>query len=286
MSNTNSKKSVGAAFAAVVTALLLAASCVTACIVSGSGSGDSAAKAALEDAKKSVTNYIDDSARIEADFADNLLKKVSSAAMMYQGKNDDGQLEKISSAVGADFIVITDGKGKAQQAYPDEKMVGKSLKDNKLSAFGKITKGIVDKMMSDPEKTDDGYKVNAGTRRQDGDGLVIIGVTDDSYAEVMGEKIADTCAGNVVIERDGKILSTNFAPAQECESIADFEKKGKTFDGKTYDTAKGEVEEYTVLAATAQTGGNSSAPVIIIIANAVLILIGVCLYFVVGAKKK
>ncbi|HCA05477.1 MAG TPA: hypothetical protein DEO32_06240 [Ruminococcaceae bacterium] len=289
MSEAKTKKSVGVAFAAIVTALLLAASCVTACIVSGSGSGDAAAKASLANAEKTVQKFIDDSARIESDFTDNLLKKGSSAVIMYQGKNDDGQLEKIANAAGADFIVITDIKGKAVQAYPDEKMVGKTLKENNLSAFGKITKSIVDKMISDPVKTDDGYKVNVGVRRQDADGVLILGFTDDSYAEVMGENLAEKCGNNVVICQGKELISTTFEPAKDCESAEAFEKKakdaGNTFDGKKYDIAKGSVEDYTIFAATAQAGVNGNAVLIIIIANAVFIIIGVCLYLV-GSKKK
>ena len=110
MNGTKGKKSVGVAFAAVITALLLIVSCVAACIAvnAGSSGGTDTASAALEEAQKEVTKFADDSVRNEADFSDNLFKKGTSAAMMYQGKNNDGQLEKISAAVGADSIVVTD----------------------------------------------------------------------------------------------------------------------------------------------------------------------------------
>ena len=169
-------------------------------------------------------------------------------------------------------------------------MTGKTLKENKMGEFGKISKGIVDKMMSDPNKTDDGYKVNVGIRRQDGDGLVVIGFTDDSYENVTGENLAASISKNVIIEKDGKILSTNFEPAKDSESIEAFEKKAKdagyTFDGKRYETKKGEADVYTVMVAVSEAANsNTTAIVIIVIANAALILIGVCLYLV-GAKKK
>lgn len=292
MNGTKGKKSVGVAFAAVITALLLIVSCVAACIAvnAGSSGGTDTASAALEEAQKEVTKFADDSVRNEADFSDNLFKKGTSAAMMYQGKNNDGQLEKISAAVGADSIVVTDAKGKITESYPDDKLKGKTLKENKMGEFGKISKGIVDKMMSDPNKTDDGYKVNVGIRRQDGDGLVVIGFTDDSYENVTGENLAASISKNVIIEKDGKILSTNFEPAKDSESIEAFEKKAKdagyTFDGKRYETKKGEADVYTVMVAVSEAANsNTTAIVIIVIANAALILIGVCLYLV-SAKKK
>ena len=214
MSETKTKKSVGVSFAAIITALLLIISCIAACVVINSGGSPAAnaASAALDDATKSVTNFVDDSVRLEADYYDNIFKKVNTAVVMYQGKNDNGELEKICSAAGADLILITDAKGKITQAYPDEKIVGKTLKENKMNAFGKITKGIVDKITTDPEKTDEGYKINVGIRRQDSDGVLVLGVTDDSYAAVAGETLADSCGNNTVVEKDGKIISTNFAP--------------------------------------------------------------------------
>ena len=282
MNGTKGKKSVGVAFAAVITALLLIVSCVAACIAvnAGSSGGTDTASAALEEAQKEVTKFADDSVRNEADFSDNLFKKGTSAAMMYQGKNNDGQLEKISAAVGADSIVVTDAKGKITESYPDDKLKGKTLKENKMGEFGKISKGIVDKI----------YKVNVGIRRQDGDGLVVIGFTDDSYENVTGENLAASISKNVIIEKDGKILSTNYEPAKDSESIEAFEKKAKdagyTFDGKRYETKKGEADVYTVMVAVSEAANsNTTAIVIIVIANAALILIGVCLYLV-GAKKK
>ncbi len=292
MSETKTKKSIGVSFAAIITAVLLIISCVTACVAinSGGSAAANAASAALDDAKKAVTDFVDDSVRLEADYYDNLFKKVNTAVVMYQGKNDNGQLENICSAVGADFILITDAKGKITQAYPDEKLVGKTLKENKMNAFGKITKGIVDKITTDPEKTDDGYKINVGMRRQDSDGVLVLGITDDSYAVVAGENLADSCGKNTIVEKEGKIISTNFAPAGGCESIEAFEKKAKeagyTFDGKHYETKKGDAEDYTVMVAAADTGSNNTTSIIIIVVtNAVLILIGVCLYLV-GSKKK
>ena len=253
MNGTKGKKSVGVAFAAVITALLLIVSCVAACIAvnAGSSGGTDTASAALEEAQKEVTKF---------------------------------------AAVGADSIVVTDAKGKITESYPDDKLKGKTLKENKMGEFGKISKGIVDKMMSDPNKTDDGYKVNVGIRRQDGDGLVVIGFTDDSYENVTGENLAASISKNVIIEKDGKILSTNFEPAKDSESIEAFEKKAKdagyTFDGKRYETKKGEADVYTVMVAVSEAANsNTTAIVIIVIANAALILIGVCLYLV-GAKKK
>ena len=292
MSETKTKKSVGVSFAAIITALLLIISCIAACVVINSGGSPAAnaASAALDDAKKSVTNFVDDSVRLEADYYDNIFKKVNTAVVMYQGKNDNGELEKICSAAGADLILITDAKGKITQAYPDEKLVGKTLKENKMNAFGKITKGIVDKITTDPEKTDEGYKINVGIRRQDSDGVLVLGVTDDSYAVVAGETLADSCGNNTVVEKDGKIISTNFAPANGCESIEAFEKKakeaGNTFDGKHYEIKKGDAEDYTVMVAAADTGSsNTTSVIIIVVTNVVLILIGVCLYLV-GSKKK
>lgn len=287
----NSKKSIGFGFAAVVVALLMIASCVAGVIaVNSQAGGSDAVDAAYDTASKAVTSFSDGSVRAEADFSENLFKKVSTAAMLYQGKNDEGQLESIATAAGADAIYITDAKGKITDAYPDDSAKGKDLKENGMGVFKKITRGVVDKMMSDPEKKDDSYVVNVAIRRQDGDGVLAITVTDDSYANVTGENLAKSCGSNVVIEKDGKILSTSFAPAEGKESLEALGVKGKgestlSADGKTYSVKTGDVEDYTVMVAAEAKGGSSMPMIIIIAANAALLVIGIII-FAVGAKKK
>ena len=287
----DSKKSIGFGFAAIIVALLMIASCVAGVIAVNTQAGVSNAVASAYDAaSKTVTSFADSAVRADADFSENLFKKVSTAAMLYQGKNDEGQLESIATAVGADAIVITDAKGKITDAYPDDSIKGKTLKENGMGSFMKITRGVVDKMMSDPEKKDDSYVVNVAVRRQDSDGVLAITVTDDSYANVTGENLAKSCGSNVVIEKDGKILSTSFAPAEGKESLEAIGVKSKgestlSADGKTYDVKTGEVDEYTVMVA-AEAQGSSSMPMIIIIAaNAALLVIGIII-LAVGAKKK
>lgn len=291
MTMSKSNNCVSKGFAVIVSAVLLVASCAfSAWIVSGPDPTQTAA----DNAKQAITKYADSTVRLNADYTDNIFKKAQSASMMFTGKNDDGQLEQIASAVGAETVFVTNEKGKIIEVYPsDSKEKGKTIKgDKELGQFNRLLRGISVKSISDPVKNeDDTYSVKAGVMRSDAEGVVIVGITDESYAEAAGVNTADLCGANTAVEKDGAIISTNISGASDKSSIKDLtgsdSDSGKmTADGKDYNYRVVKAEDYTVLAATPSQGFIMDNKLVsVIVVNVVLILIGACL-FVVGSKKK
>lgn len=288
---SKSSNYVSKGFAVIVSAVLLVASCAfSAWVVSG----PDATQTAVENAEKAVTKHVDSTVRLKADYTDNIFKKAQSASMMFTGKNDEGQLEQIASAVGAESVFVTNDKGKITEVFPaDSKEKGKALKgDKELGQFNRLIRGISVKSISDPVKNSDGtYSVKAAVMRTDEPGVVIIGVTDESFAEADGVNVASTCGSNTVVEKDGAIISTNLPGAEEKASVKELtgsdEGSGKlTVGGKDYNYRTAKVENYTVLAAAPSQGFIMDNKLVsVIVVNVVLILIGACL-FVVGSKKK
>ena len=284
--STSSSKKIGSAVAAVVLAVLLAAVCVISCIAAGSGTNPADAASAF--AKQQVTGFSDNSIRTNAVYASDVLRNAVIAAAMYTGKTEE--LEAIAQTLSADTVIITDEKAKIVTCYPEGAVTEKALKEievaNKLVP---VAKGIAVKAMSDVTTAEDGsYHVYTGAARNDAGGAVILYMATETYGDVSGANLAANCGTNVIVEKDGKRLSSSFTAAKD--STIDglgVKEDGKataiTVDGKSYQAKAETADNYRVL--TAVEAGGSNATMIIIIASAVAIVLGCIAMFVLGKKK-
>ncbi len=118
-------------------------------------------------------------------------------------------------------------------------------------------------------------------------------LTNDTYGAVQGKELAASCGENVIIEKDGKRLSSSFADAGET-SIADLGVKEDDkavsikANGKDYDAKAATVGEYHTLTAVAPqaSGGNGWGTFwIIAITDIVLAAAGIIIFMVAGKSK-
>ncbi len=298
MSKEKTTKKVGSGIAAAMLALVMigtiCAGLIAANTTSGSGGGSQIDNAAKKTAD-TVTKFEEDSVRREAVFTDSVLKKVCAAALAYSG--DDAALESIASTLSFETIAITDGKGVITASYP-EGQKGKSLKDDENSiTLYSVSKGILGKNIGLIKPSESGdYLVYAAAQRTDGDqsGAVNVTLISDEYGAVAGENLAVSCGDNVIIEKDGKVLSSTFSAA-DGKSISDLGVKEDdkavtvSVDGKSYDAKAATVGDYHVLTAVEQQSGGSGSGwtqfIIVSITCACLAIIGCIVVFAAGKSK-
>ena len=296
MSKETTGKKVGAGLAACVLAVMMVITCVVSLIVIKPGSTEtvSTVDKASELTVKKVTAFDEESVRTNAVFTDNILKRACGAALAFKG--DEAELENIASTLSFDSVIVTDEKGKITASYPED-LKGKALKDDPDTlSLTPVAKGIANKAMGNiTEKEDGSYKVTAAARRADREegGAVVVVMTNDTYGSVLGKDLAAACGENVIIEKDGKRISSSFADAGET-SIADLGVKEDDkavsikADGKDYDAKAATVGEYHVLTAVTPqaSSGNGWTPfVIIAITDLVLAVIGVIIFMAAGKPK-
>ena len=271
MSKETTGKKIGAGLAACVLAVLLIISCVVSLIAIKPGSTEA-----------------------NAVFTDMILKRVCGAALAFKG--NEAELETIASTLSFDSVIVTDEKGKITASYPDD-LKGKALKDDpKTLSLTPVAKGITNKAMGDITENEDGtYQITAAARRTDREegGAVAVVLTNDTYGAVQGKELAASCGENVIIEKDGKRLSSSFADAGET-SIADLGVKEDDkavsikANGKDYDAKAATVGEYHTLTAVAPqaSGGNGWGTFwIIAITDIVLAAAGIIIFMVAGKSK-
>ena len=298
MSKEKKKKRVGSGIAAAMLALVMIGT-ICAGLIAVNTSSDSGGDSALDNAAKktadTVTKFEEDSVRREAVFTDSILKRVCAAALAYKG--DDAALESIASTLSFETIAVSDGKGIITASYP-EGQKGKSLKDDKDSiTLYSVSKGILGKNIGLIKPTESGdYLVYAAAQRTDGDqsGAINVTIISSEYGAVVGENLAESCGDNVIIEKDGKVISSTFSAA-DGKSISDLGVKedGKavtvSVDGKSYDAKAATVGEYHVLTAVDQQSGGSCIGwtqfIIVSITCACLAIIGCIVVFVAGKSK-
>ena len=298
MSKEKTTKKVGSGIAAAMLALVMIGTICAGLIAvntsSGSG-GDSALDNAAKKTADTVTKFEEDSVRREAVFTDSILKRVCAAALAYKG--DDADLETIASTLSFETIAVSDGKGIITASYP-EGQKGKSLKDDKDSiTLYSVSKGILGKNIGLIKPTESGdYLVYAAAQRTDGDqsGAINVTIISSEYGAVVGENLAESCGDNVIIEKDGKVISSTFSAA-DGKSISDLGVKEDdkavtvSVDGKSYDAKAATVGDYHVLTAVeAQSGGSGSGWtqfIIVSITCACLAIIGCIVVFVAGKSK-
>ena len=253
MSNTNSTPKVRKGAALILSALMLAA-CATGCGSSASSGGsDKAVNAITSFSEKKVKEFIETATRTNARFTSGTFKIAGAAALAYTGKEDT--LGNIATTLSLESIAVTDDKGKIVAAFP-EKLKGTALKDNEhTKMLNPIAKGISVKAIGDITPNEDGsYTVYAGVERKDAAGAVVISLLSEDYADVTGANLAEKCGENVIIEKDGKRLSSSFTAAgdQSVDQLG-VKEDGKitavTADGKTYQAKAATIDNYRVLTA-------------------------------------
>jgi|GEM_PF-1147955 len=296
MSKETTGKKVGAGLAACVLAIMMVITCVVSLIVIKPGSTEtvSTVDKASELTVKKITAFDEESVRTNAVFTDNILKRACGAALAFKG--DEAELENIASTLSFDSVIVTDEKGKITASYP-ENLKGKALKDDPDTLnLTPVAKGIANKSMGNIIDNEDGtYKVTAAARRTDREegGAVVVVLTNDTYGAVEGKDLAASCGENVIIEKDGKRLSSSFADAGET-SIADLGVKEDDkavsikADGKDYDAKAATVGDYHALTAVtpqATSGNGWTTFLIIAITDLVLAVIGVIIFMAAGKPK-
>lgn len=298
MSKEKTTKKVGSGLAAAMLVLVMIGTICAGLIAVNTASdtgGNSAIDSAAKKTADTVTKFEEDSVRREAVFTDSILKRVCAAALAYNG--DDAALESIASTLSFETIAVSDGKGVITASYP-EGQKGKSLKDDEDNVtLYSVSKGILGKNIGLIKQNEAGdYIVYAAAQRTDGDqsGAINVTLISEEYGAVNGENLAESCGDNVIIEKDGEVISTTFKAAED-KSISNLGVKedDKTVtvsvDGKNYDAKATNIGEYHVLTAVEQQSGGSCSGwtqfIIVSITCACLAIIGCIVVFVAGKSK-
>lgn len=299
MSNEKSTKRVASGVAAVMLAIVMIGTIIAAFFAINPASGAEASSPIDEAAERSaskVAKFEEDSVRTNAVFSDSVFKRVCGAALAYKG--NDAELEAIASTFSFENVAVTDDKGVITASYPDEGLKGKSLKDDASTvALNPVAKGILVKSIGTITPQEDGtYLVTAAAHRTDSDkgGAIVATLISDTYGAVLGTELAYDCGENVIIEKEGKVISSSFTDA-DGKTINDL---GVTEDDKvteikvgdkTYQAKAMTVGDYRVLTALEVAGASSgsgwTAFLIISITCAALAIIGCVVVFVAGKAK-
>ena len=231
--------------------------------VSVAGCSSSASNAALDSvfdyAKTKVSAFSSSSAANNFAFSDEFYSKANIAALLYKADADEEALKQIIRNIGAESIIVTDGKGIIKAAYPENTNVKDIKESEELLPFIKAAKGISAKIMSEPVPVEgsDEYNFSAAVKRADDAGAVIVGFRSNAYSKITGEKLADECGPNVIVIKDDKVLSTTLKDFDTSKSVSDLgistEDVAKgTFGFKTdmnYSCKSEKIGDYTLVCA-------------------------------------
>lgn len=195
---------------ALIAALIgaVSVSALAGCSASGGQSG--ALDASFNYAEARVKEFNSQKSFRSAAFYDKVFSTANAAAMIVNDKTSQEDFEKTARYLFLDSIIVADEKGNIVAAYPEEKSA-KALKDSdELKIFNRVSKGISVKLMSDPEPVEgsDEYSILAGVARIDAGGAVVVSLKTDGYAQITGEKLAESCGANIMIISDGTVVSS------------------------------------------------------------------------------
>lgn len=197
-----------------------------------SSSSNAALDAEFDFAKAKVSEFSSSAAANTFKFSDSVYSKANIAAMLYNSEADSEALQQIARNIGAESIIVTDGKGIVKSAFPEDTVV-KDIKENEeLKPFIKAAKGISAKVMSDPEPVEDSdeYSLYAGVKRVDDAGAVIIGYKTEDYSMVTGSKLADECGPNVVVLSGENVISSTLKDIDSSKTVSDLGVKREDID--------------------------------------------------------
>ena len=232
-------------------------------LLTGCGGVSKGLAANAEYAKDKVSDFSHYQKRNVALFADELFSKANTAAMLITDKTTDEDYEKIARNLSLDSITVADETRTVIASYPEgEKDKNlKDLEDKKM--FAGIVRNIADKDMSEPVYDEESgkYSVMAGVKRTDGTGVVIIGLKTDDYADVNGDNLAEKCGNNMIVLKDGVVISSTLNGVLKSDTLEivklkedDLNKDSFTFtcDGTAYIAKAVTDGDYTVICAEPQ----------------------------------
>lgn len=174
-------------------------------------------------AKTKVEDFSEWQARSNAEFYDEIYSKANMAALSFNPKMTDEQLADAARYLYAESIMVTDAEGKIIASTIKDKK-GKNISDfDELVIFEGILKWVCPRCCKDVKKIEgtDEYEIMTGVQRVDDGGCVILDIKTDEYSKVDGSKLADECGPNVIIAKDGVIISTDFSDWKEGDKLKD-----------------------------------------------------------------
>lgn len=227
---------------------------------SGGSSDSKCLEAAFDYSEKKINDYLSSENLLNAKFATNSFNKAEAVSMMATDKTSAEDFEKIAKYVGVDSIYIADGSGTITASYPESAGKGKAIKDVKdIAGFNRLVKGVVIKMMSDPQPIEgtDEHSLYAGVTRPEGAGFVIVGYTTDEYSDVLGTNLAEKCGVNTIVLREGSIISSTVDTVKagnelDVLDISEDDLNSSftmTVDGKKYDCKSEELDTLVLISA-------------------------------------
>ena len=290
----NKSKTISFSYALVITAIVVVLSFICTCFAVSSASNSSQAdlNAALSYADDKVKDFNSQESKIKFDFTDKIYSKANTVALLYSKDTTDEDLQKITRDLYIDSVVIVDSNNNCVASYPED-YKGKNIKKtDDYASFSKIVKGMAVKLMSEPvlaEGSSYEYSLLAGVPQSDGTGAVIIGITTDDYANVNGANLAEDCGRNVIIAKDGEIISSTFGSEKKDKledlGINDSDLSKDSFnlkyDGNSYLCKTSVQGDYTIICASQQS---SSAAVWVILIIEIVLLLCAAVMFALSPK--
>lgn len=285
----NKSKTISFSYAFVITAIIVVISfaCTYFAVNSASGNSQADLNSALSYSEEKVKDFNSQESKIKFDFTDKVYSKANAVALLYNKDTTTEDLQKITRDLYIDSVMIVDSNNNCVASYPED-YKGKNIKKmDGYAPFSKIVKGMSFKLMSEPvlaEGSNDEYSLLAGVPQNDGTGAVIIGITTDDYSDVIGSKLAEECGRNVIIAKDGEIVSSTFGSEKKDKlqdlGINDSDLSKDSFnlnyDNNNYLCKTSVQGDYTIICASQQSP--SSAIWIVLIVEIILLILAAVLF--------
>ena len=289
------KKSVAVITAVAVAAIMAATSVICVALASDRSFGNGTYS---ENAKSVVAEFVNNENYNKYAYMDGLFAKANIVSACVSEQTDADLCNEISKNLGLNSFIVTDSEGRIISSTDADRLSKSIIDDENTKQFKTVLKGNTYKKTSEPapiEGESGVYNVMACVTRSAG-GIVIIDINTDSYTSVTGENLADSCKGDTIIARDGKIISSNLE-ADGAGELADLgitdEMLGKesftiTVEDKSYTLSAENVEGYTVISGTVseENGFNYIyGAVIPAVTFAVMSALAIVVFTVAGRKK-
>lgn len=289
------KKSVAVITAVAVAAIMAATSVICVALASDRSFGNGTYS---ENAKSVVAEFVNNENYNKYAYMDGLFAKANIVSACVSEQTDADLCNEISKNLGLNSFIVTDSEGRIISSTDADRLGKSIIDDESTKQFKTVLKGNTYKKTSEPapiEGESGVYNVMACVTRSAG-GIVIIDINTDSYTSVTGENLADSCKGDTIIARDGKIISSNLE-ADGAGELADLgitdEMLGKesftiTVEDKSYTLSAENVEGYTVISGTVseENGFNYIyGAVIPAVTFAVMSALAIVVFTVAGRKK-
>lgn len=289
------KKSVAVITAVAIAAIMAATAVICVALASDRSFGNGTYS---ENAKSVVAEFVNNESYNKYAYMDGLFEKANIVSACVSEQTDADLCNEILKNLGLNSFIVTDSEGRIISSTDADRLGKSIIDDENTKQFKTVLKGNTYKKTSEPapiEGESGVYNVMACVTRSAG-GIVIIDINTDSYTSVTGENLADSCKGDTIIARDGKIISSNLE-ADGAGELADLgitdETLGKesftiTVEDKSYTLSAENVEGYTVISGTVNGANGFNyiyGAVIPAVAFAVMSALAIVVFTVAGRKK-